>query len=366
MLQLRGACRALARATVFSAAAAPALKGDKKADGPLWSLEGGLNNAELASDTASFYVTNTDGAKKKPGAGSKLPQWEDDEEDGGHKSAIHSSSKPKGGRRKKNAYQAKRGIVVEGDKVGFAGSVWLSSYYACPVALDGETFTSSAHAVMVTQALLFGDQERAAELRLAGDDARPHNAFDHKAPKNDKRKLRGFSMDVWNQWRGRLMFRATFAKFAQNASLKTRMLSVAAVSSSGGSKIFVEATSDPAWGCGILLSNAKWASEKSWTSDNIMGTLLTSVARLLAARENAQLTRDAWDRMDVKERTHACRTFVDESVALGARFSPPHFPGIEALRNADCDAIAASSSQEVLEDETMRYVCEGALGWRIA
>ena len=188
----------------FTSEGAPALKGNKKRDGPLWALEGGLNNP--SDEVPQMHVEDESvkarGKKPRRQAGGG---WDDE--------GMPTGGRRKRGRRQQNAYQSKRGVEVTASLVGFAGSTWCSSYYLCPIELDGSRYTSSAHCVMVTQARLFCDEERAEELMELGKDSAPHKAFDHTAPKTGKRKVKNFDLKIWERCRIRIMFRATYAKF---------------------------------------------------------------------------------------------------------------------------------------------------------
>lgn len=206
------------------AEAKPAVKGAEKRDGPLWVLEGGLNN---------------------PAA-----KW------------------------KGNKYQLKRGYVSTDLMVLFAGTTWPSTYYTCKIELDGKAYTSAAQYVMATQAELFGDEERYEELMNGSFDPAPHKLFDHKAPKTDVRRVKGFDAKVWGKKGPDIMFKATYEKFKQNPELKHKLLET-------GDKIIVEATDDPVWGIGMAISHPDATNPKKWRGDNKMGNLLGQIRELL-------------------------------------------------------------------------------------
>ena len=334
----------------FSVEGAPPLKGAHKADGPLWQLEGGLNNPVNQDPNFAVHAV-----PKKVHASAAVVRgaWTDRDEP-----QVHTKAKER-----KNMYQSKRGVVVTEALIGFAGSVWCSSYFLCRVELDGQVFTSSAHAVMVQQAQLFGDAARAAELQALGNDSAPHKAFDHKAPKTGVRRVANFDKDEWERFRVRLMFRSTYAKFAQNTGLKQRMLQCFPRS-------YVEATSDPMWGCGILLSNPQWQKKKSWTGPNLMGRILTAVARLLHASEHGENRRaylealPEWKQQLGARWREACRAFVEAS--LEPRFPPPHWPGTERLEQlaARLDTVDLEARDDP-DEEALLFCLEGCLGMRM-
>ncbi len=337
------------RVIAFTVEGAPPLKGARKADGPLWQLQGGLNNP--VDHDPNFFVEPTPAktSQHQPVRGS----WADKEE-------LVAQKRTKS---RKTMYQSKRGVVVTESLVGFAGTVWCSSYFLCPVQLDGQEYTSSAHAVMVQQAMLFGDRDREDELRLLGHDAAPHKAFDHKAPKTGVRKLASFDKDVWERFRVRIMFRSTFAKFSQNAALKQRMLQCCG-------RTYVEATSDPMWGCGILLSNSDWQKRKCWTGPNLMGSILTAVSRLLHAEEHGANRRQylqslpEWNHLGSSWRRD-CAHVIEAN--LEPRFPPPHWPGVEALRRLanQLDEMEPDFAESDPGAAALTYCLETCLGLRV-
>lgn len=107
----------------------PTVKGAKKRDGPLWKLEGGLNNpadlqsggpVKLLSEVAAEVTQDLQfSGNAHRGVGG------DDDDDVGRR-----KRKPKK-KKEQNAYQSKRGVEFTDKYVLFAGTVWCSSYYTC-------------------------------------------------------------------------------------------------------------------------------------------------------------------------------------------------------------------------------------------
>ena len=141
----------------FEAIANKAVKGKHKQDGPLWTLEGGMNNPAT--------------------------------------------------KRKGTVYQLKRGIVITDHAFMFAGTTWPSTYYTCNIVIDDVTYTSAAQYVMATQAKFFGDEERYTELMNGSFDPAPHKLFDHKAPKTGERRVKNFNKEQWDDVGPEIMFR---------------------------------------------------------------------------------------------------------------------------------------------------------------
>jgi len=204
----------------FEATAKKAVKGKFKRDGPLWALDGGINN---------------------PGA-----------------------------KRKGNAYQLKRGIVTTDHAFMFAGTTWPSTYYTCEIIIDGLKYTSAAQYVMASQANFFSDNERYIELMNGSYDPSPHKLFDHKSPKTGIRSVKNFNKEQWDEIGPNIMYRATYEKFNQNPKLKSLLLET-------GNKTIIEGTDDPVWGIGMALNHSDALNPKKWLGENKMGELLENI-----------------------------------------------------------------------------------------
>lgn len=233
-----------------------ALRGAKKRDGPLWLLDGGLNNGmrPAATKTTSDLSAESAAALSRSHGG----------QGGGSKLAGA------------NGYQRKRGVLFTQKFLLFGGTVWPSTYYPCELLLDGHRYSSAAQFVMAEQARIFGDAARLQELLDANHAPAPHKLFDHKAPKTGERRLVGYDAAVWEQHRDRVMWRATLEKFRQNAHLRYKLLQL-------GSRQVVEATDDPFWGSGVVFGADGADDPQRWTGLNQMGKLLTAVALRIRA-----------------------------------------------------------------------------------
>eukprot|EP00927_Polykrikos_kofoidii_P054355 TRINITY_DN48781_c0_g1_i1.p1 TRINITY_DN48781_c0_g1~~TRINITY_DN48781_c0_g1_i1.p1 ORF type:complete len:872 (+),score=96.22 TRINITY_DN48781_c0_g1_i1:48-2663(+) len=243
----------------FRVEGARPLKGDKKRDGPLWKLNGGLNNS---------------GGEPQDSASSK--QFKN-----------------------KSTYQRQRGVFFSSTHVYFGGATFLSTYYHVKQliikdhrTIEDKSYSSAAQYVMSEQARIFsldlklGDnQERILELEGSNNAAAPHKLFDHKAPKTDERRLDGYDKEVWKRYRDDVMYKATLEKFRQNKDVRQRLLMI------GPHRRVVEATGDPFWGSGIVLGGKDFDNLEKWTGLNNMGSLLDLVAAQIR-REFADEARE--------------------------------------------------------------------------
>lgn len=208
----------------FEATADKAVKGKAKRDGPLWALDGGINNP----------------AAKRTGT----------------------------------QYQLKRGTVTTESSFMFAGSTWPSTYHTCKITVDGVDYTSAAQYVMAEQAKLFGDDKRYKEIMDGSYDPSPHKLFDHKAPKTGVRQVANFDPAIWEKHGPNIMYKATFEKYRQNPDLRAKLLET-------GKKTIIEGTDDPQWGIGLPLNHPDALRPKKWKGENKMGQLLETIREKL-------------------------------------------------------------------------------------
>lgn len=200
--------------------------------------------------------------------------------------------------------------------------------------IDGVEYTSATQFVMSEQARLFGDEARRQELLASNDTPAPHRDYDHKAPKTGVRRVQNFDADVWGKYKERLMWRGMYEKFTQNAALKSRMLGA-------GDRTFVEATEDPMWGIGILLSHPDAKNERRWRGPNLMGQMLTTLSRLVRLEDT---TPDplSLSRIQYLHKAHSSSpASLDKMIEFGEKglrqtgdaeqFVTPAWPGSKAM-----------------------------------
>lgn len=300
----------------FEAEGVKAYKGSKKRDGEIWTLEGGFNNPYPSDNSTTHSSTtntndNASQSEKKPRidprdgrvigddetfseeASTSEEELDADESNGNlvnHLPSLDadllSPSRIEQNipllNHKKNKYQKKRGVVFTPDYVFFAGTVWCSALFSCRIVIDQVVYSSATQYVLAQQATLFKDDRRLKEIMASNFDSSTHKAYDSKSLKSSQRKGQHFDSKTWEEYRLRLMWRATCEKFCQNQGLKNRMLQTV------GNRVFVEATDDAVWGIGLSLDNHDCANPAKWKAANCMGVLLTGVYRLILMEENSK------------------------------------------------------------------------------
>lgn len=111
----------------------PTVKGARKRDGPLWKLEGGLNNPAEAQNGGPVKLLSEVAAEVTQDlefSGNSNQRGFDNHRDDDGDDVGRRKRKPKK-KKEQNAYQSKRGVEFTDKYVLFAGTVWCSSYYAC-------------------------------------------------------------------------------------------------------------------------------------------------------------------------------------------------------------------------------------------
>lgn len=156
--------------------------------------------------------------------------------------------------------------LAEYDLIAFwrVGDPWgiFSNWY--PAAVDG--FKTSEHAMMFAKAQLFDDMETADKIT---DAATPAEA------KALGRQVRGFSSEVWDREKERIMLQILYNKFSQNDQLKAMLLAT-------GDKVLVEASPlDKIWGIGMAAENKDIYTPACWLGENLLGFYLMTVRDML-------------------------------------------------------------------------------------
>jgi ribA/ribD-fused uncharacterized protein len=130
---------------------------------------------------------------------------------------------------------------------------------AIPIPL-GTIFPTAEHRMMYGKAILFGDDEKAAEILHA------------QTPKDVKslgRQVSGFDQAAWNATCDKLVEASNYLKFTQSIELRNRILAT-------GTDTLVEAASyDRVWGIGYSAANA-YANRNNW-GENRLGKALMKV-----------------------------------------------------------------------------------------
>ncbi len=147
------------------------------------------------------------------------------------------------------------------------GNECLSQWYPCAFVMDGETYLTAEHYMMVQKARLFGDAE-AAEAIFDAD----HPA----AAKKLGRGVRGFDEARWKAHRFEIVTAASIAKFGQNDALRRYLLAT-------NDRVIVEASPrDTIWGIGMGAKNVAAEDPSRWRGLNLLGFALMRARDALA------------------------------------------------------------------------------------
>lgn len=149
---------------------------------------------------------------------------------------------------------------------GSCFSQWHPSKYE----LNGYEYTTAEQGMMHGKALLFEDNETAAQI-LATNDPRKIKQLG--------RLVRGFKDIVWKKNREMIVYHNNMAKFTQNEIMKDVLMATRGA-------LLVEASpSDRIWGIGLREADAKRTSPNKWKGLNLLGKILTKVREDIAAME---------------------------------------------------------------------------------
>lgn len=150
----------------------------------------------------------------------------------------------------------------------FSPDHYLSQWYPCRFVIDDIEFTSTEQWMMYAKAMLFKDLNCANAI-LATSSA--------KMQKNLGKKVTNFDDNIWNIHKKEIVFKGNFAKFSQNAELKTYLLSTKG-------KVLAEASPyDKIWGIGLSLDDEMRFNITKWRGQNLLGEVLMQVREALKA-----------------------------------------------------------------------------------
>ena len=146
---------------------------------------------------------------------------------------------------------------------GKIGSSCLSQLWSAPFEVDGETYLTAEHYVMVGKARLFGDEAMAGHI------------FETPAPEEAialGREVRGFDRPTWMAARQDLIVAANRAKFTLRPELGVYL------TQHTGQKILVHTNpGDLVWGIGLAANDIRARSPLEWPGKNILGFALMDV-----------------------------------------------------------------------------------------
>ncbi len=146
----------------------------------------------------------------------------------------------------------------------------LSQWFPASFVVEGNRYRTAEHYMMAQKALLFNDSE-IFERVLACE--HPSEA------KKLGRKVKNFESAVWDESCFNFVVEGNFAKFSQNAALKTFLLNTK-------ERVLVEASPvDPIWGIGMDKMHPDVNDPQKWLGENRLGFALM-VARQKIALKN--------------------------------------------------------------------------------
>jgi ribA/ribD-fused uncharacterized protein len=153
-------------------------------------------------------------------------------------------------------------------KDGSLGKTCFSQWWdRHPFALDGITYRTAEHFMMVEKARLFGDEEASARVLEARSPAEA---------KKLGRLVKGFTDEAWLEARWDIVVRGNEAKFSQHADLKDFLLCT-------GDRVLVEASPfDRIWGIGMGATHADAEKPQNWKGLNLLGFALMEVRSRLS------------------------------------------------------------------------------------
>lgn len=148
----------------------------------------------------------------------------------------------------------------------FSPDHYLSQWYPCRFIIDDIEFTCTEQWMMYAKAMLFQDLDCANAI-LATSSA--------KMQKNLGKKVTNFDDNIWNIHKKEIVFKGNFAKFSQNAELKTYLLSTKG-------KVLAEASPyDKIWGIGLSMGDEMRFNMTKWRGQNLLGEVLMQVREAL-------------------------------------------------------------------------------------
>jgi ribA/ribD-fused uncharacterized protein len=139
------------------------------------------------------------------------------------------------------------------------GKECLSQWFPSPFVVDGITYATAEHFMMVSKARMFGDADAEAAILRTRDPARA---------KELGRAVRGFDERAWREQRVSIVVAASVAKFGQNSALREFLLGT-------NDRVLVEASPrDRIWGIGLAADDPRALDPYSWRGLNLLGFAL--------------------------------------------------------------------------------------------
>jgi ribA/ribD-fused uncharacterized protein len=153
----------------------------------------------------------------------------------------------------------------------------FSQWYGSPFELDGVTYLTAEHFMMVEKARLFADRAENNNLLVEQIIKASHP----QKAKQLGRQVEGFTNEVWNQHRFDIVVRGNLAKFSQNELLADYLLET-------DNRVLVEASPvDKVWGIGLAADDLDSINPYKWKGLNLLGFALMEVRAQLNAGKKA-------------------------------------------------------------------------------
>ena len=142
------------------------------------------------------------------------------------------------------------------------GKACLSQWYPASFTLDGISYSSSEHYMMIQKAALFDDL---ATVDLMLSTTNP------KEVKDLGRQVKNFDPSTWGKHCEQIVFDGNLGKFSQNAALGNYLAGT-------GEQVLVEASPmDRIWGIGLAENDAMRTPPLNWKGKNLLGFALMRV-----------------------------------------------------------------------------------------
>lgn len=143
---------------------------------------------------------------------------------------------------------------------------FLSNWYLSDFVINGITFSSVEQYMMYEKAVLFGDNDVAAQI-LDTDNAGKIKALG--------RAVANYNDVIWNGMRQVIIYDGLMEKFCQNEELKKMLLDTE-------DAILAEcAVQDRIWGIGCSMTDDKRFDIAQWEGENLLGFSLMRVREKL-------------------------------------------------------------------------------------
>ena len=146
----------------------------------------------------------------------------------------------------------------------------LSNLFMTDFKINNVQYNCAEQFIQSEKVMMFNDDATAAKIMTATNPYRMKNLGD---------KVKKFNSDRWRYYCKDIASTAVYAKFSQNATLKTLLLNT-------GEKTLAESSKDDFWGTGIHLHDRNALNDHFWTNKEggAMSEILHKVRHNLKAK----------------------------------------------------------------------------------